>query len=374
MMEFLQQPIDVLLLYALPFLAAMMLIVFVHEFGHYYIARLCGVNVESFSIGFGKELLGWTDKRGTRWKIAAIPLGGYVKFEGDANAASVPDYEHKPSPTSFPGKNVWQRMAIVAAGPIANFILGSLVFAAPLAFYGEHVADPIVGEVMQGSVADKAGLKVGDKIVSINDRSITAYSQLQSAVFDSGGSVLRFGIERGGKRIEITATPEIKVEDDKLGGKARIPRLGIKSSAKETDYRLVRHSIVDSLVMGTKQTWNVIVTTLKFMGKLFIGKEYFDQLRGPFGMAEAAGKVFQFGLLPFLSFIGLISVSIGLINLFPVPMLDGGHLVYYGIEALRGKPLNRVTQEWGYRIGFSVVMMFLLVATWNDLLRKIGIG
>jgi regulator of sigma E protease len=372
MMEFLQQPIDVILLYAVPFLAAMMLIVFVHEYGHYIVARWCGVKVDSFSIGFGKELLGWTDKRGTRWKVAAIPLGGYVKFEGDANAASMPDHDYKPSTTSFPSKNVFQRMAIVAAGPIANFILGTLIFAAPLMFYGENVSEPVVGEITPNSAAEKAGIKIGDRILSIDEHAIVSFRDLQHIVFDSDGKELRLVLDRGGQKIEITATPEIVVEDDKLGGKARYPRLGLKSSADEAHYRLVRHGPLNSIVLGAEQTWTVITSTLKFIGKLIIGKEYFDQLRGPAGMAQAAGKVINIGLLPFISFIGLISVSIGLINLFPVPMLDGGHLVYYGIEALRGKPLGRNLQEWGYRLGFSVVLMFFLVATWNDVLRWFG--
>jgi regulator of sigma E protease len=369
-MEFLQLPFTTLIYYILPFLAALLVIVFVHEFGHYYVARLCGVGVESFSIGFGKEVIGWRDSRGTRWKICWLPLGGYVKFEGDSNAASLPTNSESPrSPTNFHGKPVWQRAAIVAAGPIANFLLGILIFSMPPFLYGEPVLAPVVGEIRAGSAAETAGLKVGDRIVSIDATPITSFSQIPVMILDTRDKPLLLKVERGGNTLEITATPSLEREDDKIGGKMSAYRLGLGNSQKPEHLTLVKHSLPSALGKGVSQTWQVVSTTVKFLGRLFTGHENVEQLRGMPRLAQAAGNIAAFGLLAFVSFIGLISVSIGLINLFPIPMLDGGHLVFYGIEALRGKPLGKTTQEWSFRVGVTLVLMAFLFATVNDVFQ-----
>ncbi len=370
MMEFLQLPYDILVLYALPFLVALSFIVFIHEFGHYYVARLCGVKIDAFSIGFGPEIMGRNDKHGTRWKWSAIPLGGYVKFAGDANAASLPDAGSAAVPNSLQSKSVWQRAAIVAAGPIANFILAAVIFAVPVALWGERVVDPVVAVVQQDSVAEKAGLRPGDWIMAINGKDIKTFDAISRIVLESNGDELRLHIRRDGKEFDVTARPKRVVDSDMVGGKANFFRLGIGSSTLEQDNRLEPRSIPQSVAIGVSRTADVVTTTLKFIGRLFTGKESVDQVRGPTGMGQAAGKVLSdYGILAFFSFIGLISASIGLVNLFPIPMLDGGHLVYYAIEALRGRPLGQNAQEWGYRVGISVVLTFLVVATWNDFVR-----
>jgi regulator of sigma E protease len=372
-MEFLQLPFNLIVAYIVPFIVALTVIVFVHEFGHYYVARLCGVGVEAFSIGFGKELFGWVDSKGTRWKICALPLGGYVKFEGDANVASMPSGETvRKSPTNFHGKKVWQRAAVVVAGPLANFLLAIAIFAGSYMTLGEQVADPVVGAVVPGSAAEAAGVKKDDVIKAIDGQPISTFNELQMYVFDRAGETLTLSIDRGGTPVTIMAAPRVEIVVDGFGNKNRIGRLGLQVSDKPESIHTITYSLPSALVKGVEQTWFVIRTTMRYLGKIIVGKESADQLRGPPGIAQIAGSAASGGFMPFIGFIGLISVSIGLINLFPVPMLDGGHLVYYGIEALRGKPMGRAAQEWGFRIGLSMVMLLMVVATWNDVARMFG--
>ncbi len=357
----------------LAFIVALTIIVFIHEFGHYYIARLCGVKVEVFSIGFGKELFGWNDRNATRWKVCALPLGGYVKFEGDANAASMPGSENlNGSPTSFHNKKVWQRAAVVAAGPIANFLLAIVVFAGTFVVFGQQVADPVVGIVLQGSAAEAAGIKPKDVVKSVNGLRIDTFNDLQKYVFDRGGEPLSVEIDRGGSVIVINVVPRVEIDKDAFGNEVRIGRLGVGIGDNPDAIRTIKYSVPEAVWRGIEHTGFIIKTTLRYLGKIVTGRESADQLRGPPGIADLAGKAATSGLTTFINFIGLISVSIGLINLFPVPMLDGGHLVYYGIEALRGKPLSRSTQEWGFRIGLTMVMLLMFVATWNDIARNFG--
>ncbi len=373
-MEFLQLPFNTIIAYFIPFIVALTIIVFIHEFGHYYIARLCGVKIETFSIGFGKEIVGWHDAKGTRWKLCWLPLGGYVKFHGDANGASLPSASPDTArdPGNFHGKKIWQRAAVVAAGPFANFIAAIFIFAGIYMFVGERVADPVVGTVLPGSVAAEAGMKPGDIIKKIDGKAITTFNELQTTVFDRAGDTIALTLDRQGSTVELEVVPRVEEIPDGFGGKSRVGRLGIQASADPSAVRTITYGFPDAVVKGAKQTWFVIRTTLRYMGKMIMGRESPDQLRGPVGIMQIAGGAAASGLLPFLSFIGLISVSIGLINLFPVPMLDGGHLVYYSIEALRGKPLGQKAQEWGFRIGVSMVMLLLIVATWNDLVRNLG--
>jgi regulator of sigma E protease len=368
-----QLPFTTIVFYAIPFLVALMVIVFVHEYGHYKVARWCGVSIEAFSIGFGKEITGWNDKHGTRWKLCWIPLGGYVKFEGDANAASMPgavDETVKRNPGNFHGKPVWQRAAVVAAGPIANFILAIFIFTAAFAWIGVPVSEPRVDEVLAGSAADKAGIKVGDMFVSIDGREIESFGDLQQAVITRAGEQLTVVIKRGTEEITLRLVPDLKEEPDGFGGTVRIGLMGVKHNP-DGDVQFQRYGVMKSFEKGVDRTWFIVATTFKYLGKLVRGNERADQLGGPIAMAKAAGDAASIGIYSFISVVAFLSVSIGLINLFPIPMLDGGHLVYYAIEAVRGKPLGPEAQEWGFRIGLSLVVMLMLVGTWNDIVRLI---
>jgi len=365
-------PLSTGVFYALPFLVALTVIVFIHELGHFLVARWCGVDVDAFSIGFGREIFGWNDKHGTRWKVAWIPLGGYVKFRGDANAASLPDAETlaraKADPGNFHGKPLWQRAAVVAAGPIANFILAIAIFAAAFMLVGSPVVEPRVHEVLPGSAAEQAGIRPGDLVVEIDGSPIADFSELQQAVMTRAGEELSVVIDRGGERISLMMVPQLREEPDNFGGKIRIGLLGVKRDPQQTIH-YERMGPVDALESGVERTWFIVHSTFRYLGKMVTGRESADQLGGPIAMAKAAGDAASAGFFQFVSVIAFLSVSIGLLNLFPIPMLDGGHLVYYAIEAARGKPLGENAQEWGFRIGFSLVIMLMLVGTWNDLVR-----
>jgi regulator of sigma E protease len=372
LLNMLHLPFSTLLFYAVPFLVALTIIVFIHELGHFLVARWCGVSVEAFSIGFGKEIFGWNDRHGTRWKVSWIPLGGYVKFRGDANAASLPDAaaaeSAKADPGNFHGKPVWQRAAVVAAGPIANFILAVFIFAAAFMVVGAPVLEPRIDEVVAGSAAEQAGLRKGDLVTSLDGRQINDFSELQRSVMMRGGEPIVLGIERNGEKLDVTVTPQIREEPDGFGGTLRIGQLGVRHNP-EGGAKFERMGPLQALDAGVDRTWLIIEATFRYLGKMVTGRESPDQLGGPIAMAKAAGDAASVGWTQFVSIIAFLSVSIGLINLFPIPMLDGGHLVYYAIEAVRGKPLGERAQEWGFRIGFSLVIMLMLVGTMNDLVR-----
>lgn len=367
-----QLPVSTGIFYAVPFLVAIIVIVFIHELGHFLVARWCGVSIEAFAIGFGKEITGWYDRHGTRWKLCWIPLGGYVKFKGDANAASMPSADAaaqaKSDPGNFHGKPLWQRAAVVAAGPIANFILAIFIFSAAFMTVGAPVMEPRVDEVLPGSAAAEAGVRPGDLIVAIGGREIVSFSQIQQNVITRGGEELAVVIMRGTERLDLTITPKIREENDGFGGKVRIGLLGVKHNP-DGAVKYEPMGPLAALEAGTERTWFIVDSTFRYIGKLFTGRESADQLGGPIAMAKAAGDAASIGFYQFISVIAFLSVSIGLINLFPIPMLDGGHLVYYAVEAVRGKPMGEQAQEWGFRIGFSLVIMLMVVGTWNDLVR-----
>ena len=377
LLNMLQLPLVTALVYALPFLAALMIIVFIHELGHFLVARWCGVKVEVFSIGFGPEIAGWRDAKGTRWKLCWIPLGGYVKFEGDANPASMPANSPEAlanrSPGNFHMKPVWQRALVVAAGPAANFILAIFIFAAAFAIVGVPVTEPRVDEILPGSAAEKAGIQIGDIVRFVDGEQIESFAELQQAIIMRPNEAMTVVIERAGSQIVLKAVPDMKEEPDGFGGKFRIGMLGVKHNP-DGDVLFERQSLPESLEKGVERTWFIVSTTFKYLGKLVTGRESADQLGGPIAMAKVAGDAASVGVFQFISVIAFLSVSIGLINLFPIPMLDGGHLVYYGIEALRGKPLGVQAQEWGFRIGFSLVIMLMVVGTWNDVVRLVSMA
>ncbi|NJM30770.1 MAG: RIP metalloprotease RseP [Rhizobiales bacterium] len=368
-------PVNSFLLYAIPFLVALVVIVFIHELGHFLVARWCKVDVEAFAIGFGKEIVGWVDRKGTRWKICWIPLGGYVKFAGDANVASMPqtvDDRSKLPPGNFHAKPVWQRAAVVAAGPIANFLLAIAIFATAYSTFGVPYSEPRVDEIVAGSVAEKAGFQVGDYVRAIDGREIKSFNDIQNAVWFRGGEQMSIVLDRSGQLITVQVAPEIREESDGFGGKLKVGLLGIRDKIGAEGITYERLSPVDAVAKGAERTWFIISTTFKFLGKLFQGQEDVKQIGGIGSMAKAAGDAASAGVLQFVAVVAFLSVSIGLINLFPIPMLDGGHLVYYAIEAVRGKPLGPVAQEWGFRIGFSLVLMLMLLGNGNDVIKGLS--
>ncbi len=364
-----------LLGYLIPFLIVLTVVVFIHELGHFLIGRWCGVGVNAFSIGFGPELVGFTDRHGTRWKLSAIPLGGYVKFAGDANGASVPDAASlsQMSPAeravSFHHKTVLQRAAVVAAGPIANFLLAIAIFAGITYVNGRQILAPRVDVVQAGSAAERAGFKPGDLVLSINGRSISSFTDMQRIVSASADDELSIAIDRDGREMTLTAVPDLK-ETETPFGKQRIGLLGLQASRGPDDLKLVKYGLLNSIRLGAMETWYVIERTFTYIGRLVVGRESADQLSGPIRIAQVSGQVATLGgTAGLVSLVAVLSVSIGLINLFPIPLLDGGHLLFYGIEALRGRPLSDRAQEIGFRIGLAIVVMLMLFATWNDIVH-----
>ncbi|KQP61273.1 RIP metalloprotease RseP [Methylobacterium sp. Leaf108] len=358
----------------IPFLIVLTIVVFVHEMGHFLVGRWCGVGVHAFSIGFGPELVGFNDKHGTRWKLCAIPLGGYVKFHGDMNGASVPDAQGvaQMSPqeraTSFPTQPVAKRAAIVVAGPVANFILAILVFAGAIYFGGRYETPARVEAVIAGSAAERAGFQPGDVIRSIDGAPVGSFTDMQRTVTGSAGSSLKIVVDRAGVPTDLVAIPDI-VQERTPFGQHRFGRLGLQGP-KGTEARLVQYGALQSLSLGVYETYFVVDRTMDYLGKLVTGRESPDQLSGPIGIARVSGEVAKVGGVGgLISLVALLSVSIGLLNLFPVPMLDGGHLMFYAYEAVRGRPLSEKTQEIGFRIGLALVLMLMLFAGWNDILN-----
>jgi len=365
---------DTLLGYLLPFLFILTIVVFVHELGHFLVARWCGVAVKTFSIGFGPEIVGFNDRHGTRWRLSWIPLGGYVKFIDDENPASA---GQRPLETmspeerkqSFQGKPLAARAAVVAAGPIANFIMAIVVFTAIFAVFGERITAAKVDVVNPGSAAERAGFLPGDKVISIDGQAIESFSAMQRIVGTSPDQPLHFVVDRAGKIIEITATPERKEITDNFGNTIRLGLLGIQRSASPDDWTLKRHDPLTAFVMAVKECYFVVSRSLGYLYDVVTGRESADQLGGPIRIAQVSGQVATAGFVALLNLAAIISVSIGLLNLFPIPMLDGGHLLFYGIEAIRGRPLSESTQEIGFRIGLAFVLMLMIFATWNDLIH-----
>jgi regulator of sigma E protease len=353
--------------YALAFFTAIIIIVFVHEFGHFIIGRWCGVKIETFSVGFGREIFGFNDRYGTRWKFCWIPMGGYVKFLGDANAASMPSSTTVLTPGSLQAAPVWKRSAIVAAGPIANFILAILIFAAAYSLVGQPISEPRVDEVTADGAAKSAGIVAGDYIRTIDGDTVHNFMDIQRAMIMQGDTPVTLGVERNKQMLEIRLLPKVVESVDAFGHVNRVSLIGFRHDPAKDPVGFERLSPFASIAKGVDETLFVAKTTLRYVGKLFLGLEKSDQVHGPIGMAQMAGQTASMGFWPFITFIALISVSIGLINLFPIPMLDGGHLVFYLIEAVFGKPVGPVAQEWSFRIGLTAMVALMLFATNNDL-------
>lgn len=462
---FSQLPHFVTLLFTsvIPFLFVLTVVVFFHELGHFMVARWCGVKVTDFSIGFGKEIYGFYDKHGTRWRFAWLPLGGYVKFVDDENVASVPDADAQDKLSSedqkgsFHDKPLLHRVAVVAAGPIANFILAIVIFAGIYTFVGENITEPRIGGVIANSVADKAGFKENDLITAIDGSSIESFGDMQRIVSVNADTELSFVIDRAGRELVLPVTPIKREVTDRFGNKIKIamlevrpfiePRIGavvtdsvadkagfndndliiqiddtkivsfnsmqriISSSAgKNLSFTVLRagrevvlsvtpatvevttrkgnkknigrlgvhsprgklkkkHNPVSAVWKGVKETYFIVDQTLSYLGKIIVGRESADQLGGPIRIAQISSQAASVGILPLINLIAVLSVSIGLINLFPVPMLDGGHLMFYLFEAIKGKPLSEKTREYGFRIGLALVLMLMIFATMNDLIH-----
>lgn len=359
--------------YLIPFLFVLTLVVFFHELGHFLVARACGVAVETFSIGFGKEIFGWNDRKGTRWRISWIPLGGYVKFLGDEGPASNPDWERIDAipdaqrRSLFHFKKVWQRAAVVAAGPIANFILSIVIFAFLFTFVGRMEAAAIVDRVQPDSAAASAGFEPGDLVVGIDGTRISNFEDMQRIVSTSGGVPLSISVKRGTEIKVLNATPRVQEMTDRFGNKQKVGLLGIVRETNGEGIRLVKTGPLTSVWLGAKETWFIVERTFSYLGGVISGREDSSQLGGPLRIAQVSGEVATLGFAALINMAAILSVSIGLLNLFPVPMLDGGHLLYYAVEGIRGRPLGQRTQEFGFRIGLALVMMLMVFATWNDL-------
>lgn len=363
--------------YGLPVVFVLGLVVFFHELGHFLVARWCGVRVQVFSIGFGPELAGFNDRRGTRWKLSAFPIGGYVRFLGDDNAASTPDSAALANMTeaerqgSFFFKPVPARAAIVAAGPIANFILAIVIFSAIFILYGKTTTSARVDSIQPDSAAAAAGFQPQDLVVVIDGQPIGDFEEMQRVVAANPDRQLEVIVERKGERVVLKATP--RPGKDPLGN--RIGILGITHSMAPGEVRRERVGPVTAVKLGVEETWGIVAKSLSFIGGLVAGHGGADQLGGPARIAQISGQVWKLGIesggffvavVSLLNIAAFLSASIGLLNLFPIPLLDGGHLLFYGIEVLRGRPLSDRTQEFGFRIGLALVLMLMIFATYND--------
>jgi regulator of sigma E protease len=379
MSEFFQHIFNVLghglIGYIVPFLFVLTIVVFFHELGHFLIARWAGVRVLTFSLGFGPELAGFNDRHGTRWKISAIPLGGYVKFFGDDSEASTPDLETlgnmsaEEQADSFHHKRVGPRAAIVAAGPIANFILAIVIFAGMSLYFGKPSSIPRVDMIQPDSVAAAAGFQVGDVVASIDGTAIESFADMQRIVSTNAGSKLTFRVKRDGAQITLSAIPALKEVKDIFGNSHKIGVLGIQYNAQPSDPKTAPVGYVESLKIGVEQVWYIVDGTFKFVGSLFVGAGSTGDLGGPLRIAQLSGQAASLGFQFLLQLCAALSVSIGLLNLFPVPLLDGGHLLFYLVEAVRGRPLSARAQEMGSRIGLGLVLMLMVFVTYNDILH-----
>ena len=361
--------------YIIPFLFVLSLVVFFHELGHFLVARWCGVRVLVFSIGFGPEIVGFNDRHGTRWKISAIPLGGFVKFFGDENAASVPDsarlavMDADERAHSFMFQPVAKRAAIVVAGPLANFVLAIVIFAGVFMLYGKQTMSARVDSVQADSAAAEAGFKAGDVVVAISGRPIENFTEMQRIVGSSAGEMLAVTVDRDGSQLVLNAKPALKEVKDNFGNVQRVGILGISRSMAPEDLKLHPVAPPQAVVLAVQETWSVIERTLGYIGGVIAGREAANQLGGPIRIAQMSGQVASFGFVPLIQLAAVLSVSIGLLNLFPIPLLDGGHLLFYLIEGVRGRPLSERAQEVGFRIGLAIVLMLMIFATFNDIVH-----
>ena len=360
--------------YIVPFIILITIVVFIHEFGHYYIAKRCGVGITDFSIGFGKEIFGWNDKSGTRWKFCWIPLGGYVKFFGDRNVFSqseqqeiINKYTKEDREKLFILKPLYQRSLIVAAGPIANFILAIIIFVMIFMFVGKDMTPAIIDEVNKDSPAFVSGMKKNDKIIYIDNNKVESILEVSTFINTSTAEIIEFIVVRENKEISLLVKPNVIDGKDSLGNSVKKRMIGIKLSSLNNGNERKPLGPSKAIYYSFKEVWFVTTTSLKYLGKMITGSADSSQLGGPIRIAKITGQVAEYGVIPFLSIMAYISLSLGLINLFPIPMLDGGHLMFYLIEKVLGRPLNQKIQEGFFRIGLFLLFSLMFFATFNDL-------
>jgi regulator of sigma E protease len=356
------------LLTILAFILVLGPLIFVHEMGHYLVARWCGVDVEAFSIGFGREIAHWTDRRGTRWRIGALPLGGYVRFAGDMNPASLGDPGWVELPAElrnrrFLAKPIWQRAAIVAAGPLVNLLFAVLILAGFALAHGENVTPATVSGVQPGSAAQAAGIRAGETITAIDGRAVERFEDISRAVHVRPGEPVRVTLRRGDAERIVTVTLGTRIEQDRFGNQYRFGQLGVRSGLP-----VVRPvSIVEAPAVALRQTQAIIGMMVEGLGQVISGRRPLSDLGGPLKIAQISGEQAHRGIESLIAFMALMSINLGFINLLPIPVLDGGHLLFYGIEAVARRPVSARAQEWGYRSGLALLLGLLLVVTFNDL-------
>ncbi|MDA7847494.1 RIP metalloprotease RseP [Candidatus Pelagibacter sp.] len=368
-----------MLSYILPFIALIVVVVFIHEYGHYYFAKRFGVGVTDFSIGFGKEMFGWNDKSGTRWKVCVIPLGGYVKFFGDRNVYSqadndkiIKEYSKEDQDKLFVLKPLYQRALIVFGGPLANFLLAILIFFSVYTFAGKDFTPAVINEVQKNSPAMVAGLKDNDIVVSIDGNKVKSIMEVSKYIMMSTDEIINFTINRYDQDLTFKVKPNIVDGEDNLGNKISKRMVGIKLGAYNNEVNHVKLGPAKALFYAVNEVYYVSASSLKYIGSMIVGNGDTSQLGGPIRIAKISGQVAEFGILPFISLMAYISISLGLINLFPIPMLDGGHLMFYGIEKVLGRPLSQKTQEGFFRIGLFLLLSLMFFTTFNDL-KDVGL-
>lgn len=357
-----------------PFLFVLTVVVFVHEMGHYLVGRWCGIGVKAFSIGFGPELLGFNDSHGTRWKLCAIPLGGYVKFVGDMSAtSSQPGTEELDKLTeaerkvAFHTQPIWKRAATVVAGPLFNFLLTIAVFAVLFSAYGRPVLEPMVAAVTAGSPAEKAGILPGDRFVAVDGSKVETFADVQRLVSGRGGDAIVFTMLRDGQEVTVTATPEPMEQLDALGNKAKVAVIGVVNNTEVGQPRLITYTPIGAVGAAVEETGHVIQRTGQFLQRFVIGREDKCQLGGPIKIAKMSGQAAKLGFLWLVQLVAGLSVGIGILNLLPIPPLDGGHLLFYALEAVFRRPVSERMMEMGYRAGLFLVLGFMGFVFWNDL-------
>jgi regulator of sigma E protease len=353
---------------ALSFLLVIGPLVFIHELGHYWVGRWFGVKAETFSIGFGREIGGWTDKRGTRWKVGWLPLGGYVKFAGDMNPASTPTDEWLSLPAeeraqTFQAKTVWQRFLIVAAGPVTNFLFAILIFSGLILAYGVPKTPAVVAMVGEGSAAAEAGIAPGDRITAVDGSAVDQFEEIAPRIIFRAGEPVRIDLVRDGKAISVTARPKSVVERDRFGNEARRGMLGIGPAGQTYESASLPSAVGTSVAM----TWRIVTLTVEGLGQIITGRQSVKELGGPLKIAKYSGEQASLGWGAFIWFLAVISINLGFINLLPIPLLDGGHLLFYLVEAVRRKPLKPEVQEWAFRTGLAALLALMIFVTFNDL-------